>query len=111
MPPFRRFAFFRGRSLGPVSTFEPKNAIYRNITIAIKYHNMHLLLFETDIRSKKKVRRLTTLLNGHSDILRWSVDLEDIDNVLRIEANVNLMHNDVISIIKNCGFYIEELKD
>ena len=72
---------------------------------------MHLLLFETDIRSRKKVRRLTSLLNGHSDILRWSVDLEDIDNVLRIEATANLMHNDIISMIKNRGFYIVELKD
>ena len=72
---------------------------------------MHLLLFETDIRSRKKARRLTSLLNGHSDILRWSVDLEDIDNVLRIEATTNLMHNDVISMIKNRGFYIQELKD
>lgn len=72
---------------------------------------MNLLLFETGIRSRKKLRSLKPLLNKHSDILKWSIDLEDIDKVLRIEATTNLTEADIIDMIKNRGFYIQTLAD
>ncbi|TGV00372.1 hypothetical protein [Flavivirga rizhaonensis] len=72
---------------------------------------MHLLIFETDIESKEKVKSLHSLLNKHSSILKWSVDLEDIDNVLRIEATTNITETDIINMIKTRGFYIETLAE
>ncbi|WP_303317467.1 hypothetical protein Q4Q34_00675 [Flavivirga abyssicola] len=70
---------------------------------------MHLLIFETDIESKEKVESLHPLLNKHSGILKWSIDFEDIDNVLRIEATANISETDIINMIKTRGFYIETL--
>lgn len=72
---------------------------------------MHLLIFETDVKSKKKVKSLKPILNKHSDILKWSIDLEDIDNVLRIEATVNITESDIIDMVRMHGFYIESLTE
>ncbi|GAA3613409.1 hypothetical protein Q4Q39_03575 [Flavivirga amylovorans] len=70
---------------------------------------MHLLIFETDIKSKKKVKALKSVFNKHSDILKWSVDIEDIDNVLRIEATTNITEADIINMVQIHGFYIKTL--
>ena len=70
---------------------------------------MELLIFQTDIKSKNKVKSIEPILNNHSDILKWTIDLEDIDNVLRIEATTNLLKEEVIDLIKDKGFYIQTL--
>jgi hypothetical protein len=70
---------------------------------------MELLIFQTDIKSKNKVKSIKPLLNNHSDIIKWSIDLEDIDNVLRIEATANLLEEEVIDLIKDHGFDIQSL--
>lgn len=72
---------------------------------------MELLIFRTDIKSKKKVKSVRTVFNNHSDIIKWSIDLEDIDNVLRIEATKNLSEEEVIDLVKINGFYIQALLD
>ncbi|WP_106790843.1 hypothetical protein [Aquimarina sp. Aq78] len=72
---------------------------------------MELLIFRTDIKSKKKVKSLKPVLNNHSDIIKWSIDLEDIDNVLRIEATTNLSEVDVIDLVQIQGFFIKILSD
>ncbi|GAA3569057.1 hypothetical protein [Snuella lapsa] len=72
---------------------------------------MELLIFQTDIKSRKKVRSLKSVFNAHPDIIKWSIDLEDIDNVLRIEATANLLEEDVIDLVKVNGFYIKALPD
>ena len=72
---------------------------------------MELLIFETNITSKKKLQSLGPVFNNHSDILKWSVDLEDIDKVLRIEATPNLSEEKVMDLIRIHGFYIKPLPD
>ncbi|QCX38865.1 hypothetical protein FF125_10615 [Aureibaculum algae] len=72
---------------------------------------MELLIFKTDIKSRKKVKSIKPLFKNHSDILQWSIDLEDIDNVLRIEATDNLSENEIIDLVQLNGFYIETLPD
>ncbi|MCK0192382.1 hypothetical protein [Arenibacter sp. F20364] len=72
---------------------------------------MELLIFQTDIKSKNKVKSIGPLLNNHSNILKWTIDLEDIDNVLRIEANKNLLEEEVIELVKVQGFSIKALPD
>jgi hypothetical protein len=42
--------------------------------------------------------------------MKWSVDLSDIDNVLRIESD-DPDHSRVIEIVRNAGFFCEELVD
>ena len=72
---------------------------------------MEVLVFRTDIKSKKKVKYISPILSNNKAVLDWSIDLEDIDNVLRIEATPNLKEKDVIGLVKMNGFYIEALED
>lgn len=72
---------------------------------------MKLLIFRTDIKTKKKVKTIKPLFKNHSSILNWSIDLEDIDNVLRIEATENLNEGDIINLINTEGFYCDALAD
>ncbi|MDC9723238.1 MAG: hypothetical protein PSN34_10795 [Urechidicola sp.] len=73
--------------------------------------NNKLLIFRTDIKTKKKVKAVKTLFNSHANIIDWSVDLEDIDNVLWIKATEQLAESDVINLIKPTGFYCDALVD
>ncbi|OEJ99331.1 hypothetical protein A8C32_09195 [Flavivirga aquatica] len=70
---------------------------------------MNLLIFRTDIKTKKKVKIIKPLFNNHSSIIKWSIDIEDIDNVLKIEATKNLNENDIINLIRTKGFYCKPL--
>jgi hypothetical protein len=72
---------------------------------------MKLLILRTDIKTKKKVKLIKSLFNDHASIINWSIDIEDIDNVLRIEATNNLNESDLIGLIKTEGFYCESLAD
>lgn len=72
---------------------------------------MKLLIFRTDIKTKKKVKSLKPLFKEQATINKWTVDTEDIDNVLRIEAAENLTENDIIYLLNNQGFYCEPLVD
>lgn len=50
-------------------------------------------------------------MNHHPMIYDWSIDLEDIDKVLRIEAEQTLVEKEVIDLIQDCGYVCEELPD
>jgi hypothetical protein len=71
---------------------------------------MQILVFKTNIRYKKHVNRVEPHLNGTEGILRWNVDLDDKDKILRIEAG-NLHPEAVETAVKNAGYLCEELKD
>jgi len=75
-----------------------------------KKNAVTLLIFKTNIGSKKQVAKVAKLLNDEDEILRWNIDLQDIDRVLRIEA-INVGKHKIISIIENAGFFCEELAD
>ncbi|NIJ54012.1 hypothetical protein [Dyadobacter arcticus] len=69
-----------------------------------------VLIFRTNINRKKHVRSVSHLLDSRKEIIRWNVDLSDIDNVLRIEAT----HPDctpVIQLVTQAGYACEELTD
>lgn len=72
---------------------------------------MELLIYKTNLRSNKKVRSIAPTLNRHPDILRWTVDREDIDNVLRIEAAESVQEKEFKSLMKQFGIYCEDLPD
>ena len=71
---------------------------------------MEVLVLKTNIRYKKQLKEVEPLLNNQDSILRWNIDLQDRDKVLRIESTA-LPINDVIQLIQNAGFHCEELAD
>ena len=67
----------------------------------------HILLFRTDIRTKKARRSLHLLLDG-LPIEKWTLDAEDRDCVLRIVSDV-LRPDEIIALITRNGFCCTEL--
>jgi hypothetical protein len=72
---------------------------------------MKLLIFRTDIESNNNVNEIKSLFNDQSNIINWSIDLEDIDKVLKVEANESLNENDISKLIGLNGFSCEPLTD
>ena len=72
---------------------------------------MKLLILKTDIESQEKVDMIRPLFYQNPIIYAWSVDLHDIDKVLRVEASDDLRQEDLIFLIQKYGFYCEELED
>lgn len=74
------------------------------------YATMNIFVYKTDIQNEYDLETLETLLNNHGSIIRWNVDREDIDNVLRIESTANNSH-ELIRAITSAGYQCEELTD
>ena len=72
---------------------------------------MKILIFKTDIQTKQKVNIVKPLFNKHPSIIVWSVDTEDIDNVLRIEAADDMVEGEVIELVEPTGLHCEVLPD
>ena len=69
-----------------------------------------ILVFKTSVTKKREVRTLKPVLNRlitKNDY--WNFDLEDCDNILRVETKV-VRVDSVIRILKHHGFYCEELE-
>ena len=78
--------------------------------MAAKHNHTSILVFRTNIRFKKDLRKIAGILEPVESIITWNVDREDIDNVLRIEAK-NLDTIEVNRIIQQAGYLCEELPD
>lgn len=72
---------------------------------------MKLLIFKTDIENSIKANKVNSVFAYKTNILDWSVDMEDVDNVLRIEAEDSSSENDIISMVETCGLHCEALPD
>ncbi|MDC8001133.1 hypothetical protein POV26_08795 [Aequorivita todarodis] len=68
-----------------------------------------VLVFKTSVSVKNQVKKLRPLLdkltrqNGN-----WNFDLEDCDNILRVETQL-LKAENIATTLRNQGFYCEEL--
>ena len=71
---------------------------------------VNVLVFKTNIRFRQDVGRVAPLLDSAPGITRWNVDREDIDNVLRIESG-SMDAQEVINLVRQAGYYCEELPD
>lgn len=72
--------------------------------------SMHVLIFKTNIKLKRDLKKLQIFLSEHPFIIRWNVDRADIDKVLRVEA-VHQNTAEIMGIVQNAGFLCEELAD
>ena len=69
---------------------------------------MDVLVFKTDVTSKRKVGKVNTLLTSFPTIQQWNFDLEDCDNILRIVSN-GLSPRNIESALQRAGIGCEEL--
>ncbi len=70
---------------------------------------MEILVFKTNLADANRINDVESSLDIHPNIYKWNVDLNDCDNVLRIEAN-NISPKEIESLLLNAGYYCEELE-
>ncbi len=70
---------------------------------------MLILVFKTSLNNSEEVRMISSMLNGHSEVLNWSVDLDDREKVLRIEVRDRSLEHEIVESIRNMGFECEDL--
>ena len=71
---------------------------------------LQILVFRTTIKTQEDKEKLAPLLVSMPQIYRWTVDCEDCDCVLRIEAE-GISEEQIIETVQRAGFECEELKD
>ena len=69
---------------------------------------MEILVFKTNLTDTSRINDIEPTLDIHPNIIKWNVDMDDSDNVLRIEAN-DLAPKEVEALLWNAGYYCEEL--
>ena len=71
---------------------------------------MEVLVFKTNIRYPKHINSVASYIDNNPGILKWNVDLKDIDKILRIET-ADLHPSKIEKLVKKAGYKCEELKD
>ncbi|NOT73916.1 MAG: hypothetical protein HOP08_03240 [Cyclobacteriaceae bacterium] len=67
-------------------------------------------VLKTNILSQQDVTLLTRFLSEEYRIKKWSVDLNDIDRVFRVESQ-QLKLSDIQQLVHRAGYSCEELPD
>lgn len=69
-----------------------------------------ILIFKTNISTVSKYLVVKWMLDRHPDIKKWTVDLEDCDNVLRIVGRSNLNECALKLQVNSIGYNCEPLR-
>ena len=72
---------------------------------------MNVHVFKTDISTKHLAKCMKPIFNNNPVIAEWSVDTEDIDNVLRVVTTPHLCEQDIIDLVNAYGFQCNVLPD
>ena len=69
---------------------------------------MEILVFKTNLTDTRRISDIEPTLDIHPNIIKWNVDMDDSDNVLRIVSK-DLAPKEVEALLWNAGYYCEEL--
>lgn len=69
--------------------------------------NENIFVFKTNIENPEQAKKLR-VLDEVKEVIDWSLDLEDCDNVLRIVGG-DMNSEKMIRLMGQMGFYCEEL--
>ena len=72
---------------------------------------MEIIVLKTDINNQDRLKKADRLLSIHPKVNNWSVDLEDIDNVLRITSNGFLPEEEIISLFKQYEIVVQQFEE
>ena len=78
---------------------------------AQKQLDKKILILKTNIQTPEQVEEMGSVFHNHSFVVDWSIDTEDVDCVLRIEAFAPLTETQVIEMVEDQGFYCDVLPD
>ncbi|MFN8154702.1 MAG: hypothetical protein U0Y08_10450 [Bacteroidia bacterium] len=68
----------------------------------------NIIVLRTNVNNVSALSAIAGTLNANPQILRWTIDLEDEDNVLRIESDT-LTIKDIITTLQEAGYEAEDL--
>jgi len=71
-------------------------------------NKMETLFFKTSLKCGGCVKAITPGLESLNSIKKWSVDLENPDRVLKVEATEDIS-DQVIDSVKKAGYVISQL--
>jgi hypothetical protein len=69
---------------------------------------MEVLVFITNVKKPEQVSKIKPLLTAVPAILNWNIDLDDCDNILRIEAG-DISPRDIELLLQRQGYNCREL--
>lgn len=69
---------------------------------------MEVLVYKTNINDPHDVERIKPFFKEQSEILKWNVDIEDDDRVLRVEAHSD-MSGKIETLVCQAGYWCKEL--
>ena len=70
---------------------------------------MNILIFKTDIANRYHYSNASQVLQNIPGILKWTVDMDDVDHVLRIETQ-QLQPYHIEESLAQAGYYCKELE-
>jgi hypothetical protein len=77
--------------------------------LAIKIDLSHILIFKTNIQTEFDRLRIKNVLDASQKVLKWNIDMDDVDCVLRVVSD-SLTPEQIITVIQYVGFECAELE-
>ncbi|HAX48848.1 MAG TPA: hypothetical protein PK605_01220 [Ignavibacteria bacterium] len=71
---------------------------------------MEILVFRTGVKDPVHIGEVAPHLNSLSGIYKWNFDLDDTDNILRVES-AGISPRQIESVLEGMNYYCEELPD
>jgi hypothetical protein len=78
--------------------------------VAPEKPSVAILVFKTSIRTIRDIKMVEETITHLDGLIRWNVDRDDIDNVLRIETTRPDVSR-IAGMVREAGFFCEELAD
>lgn len=72
---------------------------------------MKLFILKTDIQTEKQLAQFRPVFQQIDDITRWTIDMEDVDHVLKVETGVDSQELELIHLLRTKGINCEQLPD
>ena len=72
--------------------------------------NKAILLLKTCLHNYNDIQKIALVLNNHPLIAGWNIDLDDCEQILRVESN-ELKVTDIIGLLQDTSIWSEELLD
>lgn len=61
---------------------------------------MELFIYKTNVASSLAIRKLQYILDQQTKIIRWSVDVEDVDKVLKLNVKKGCTEIEFIQLLQ-----------